>query len=202
MITCKCIQKFRERTGKIYGYRLIDINGQTQDATPGDLKRAIANKNITVLNLTLTSDDRLVDKNPEKQLQNKKIMPNNVIRPMNNKEKFIDYITKVVEGLTKRIGTGDIQIEPDECTDDYLMGTIYNLCYDKNDDTYVITFGISDESEPEVYAIFQKDCMNTPEFEDSMPLKKPIESKENLVIIKEFFDTVAKKVEEWQSNNN
>ena len=31
MIQAKCIEKFRDNTGKIYGYRLQDINGQIQD---------------------------------------------------------------------------------------------------------------------------------------------------------------------------
>lgn len=102
MITCKCIKKFRDNTGKIYGYRIIDINGETQDVTPGDLKKAIYNKQVNVVNLTLTKDGRLVDKNPEKQLKNKKIMPNNVIRPIHNKEKFIDDSErKVIEQLLK-----------------------------------------------------------------------------------------------------
>lgn len=29
MIQAKCIEKFRDKQGKIYGYRLVDINGQT-----------------------------------------------------------------------------------------------------------------------------------------------------------------------------
>ena len=54
MIQAKCIQKFRDDKGKIYGYRLVDLNGQTQDVTPDNLKRAIHNKQINVVNLTLT----------------------------------------------------------------------------------------------------------------------------------------------------
>lgn len=72
MIQAKCIQKFRDKTGKIYGYRLIDLNGQTQDLTSDNLKAAIRNKQINVVNLTLTSDNRLVD-TTEKQVQSKPI---------------------------------------------------------------------------------------------------------------------------------
>lgn len=70
MIQAKCIQKFRDNTGKIYGYRLQDLNGKTQDVQPDNLKAAIRNKQIHIVNLTLTSDNRLVD-TTEKQLQAK-----------------------------------------------------------------------------------------------------------------------------------
>ena len=70
MIQAKCIQKLRDNKGKIYGYRLIDINGKTQDVEPENLKKAIRNNQIHIVNLTLTSDNRLVD-TTEKQLQTK-----------------------------------------------------------------------------------------------------------------------------------
>lgn len=70
MIQAKCIQKFRDKQNKIYGYRLQDINGQVQDVTPENLKVAIKNNQIHVVNLTLTADNRLVD-TTEKQLQAK-----------------------------------------------------------------------------------------------------------------------------------
>lgn len=74
MIQAKCIQKFRDKNGKIYGYRLIDINEAIQDVTSENLKRAIDKKEINVVNLTLTADGRLVDCKPKKQLVNKKIL--------------------------------------------------------------------------------------------------------------------------------
>lgn len=74
MIQAKCIQKFRDKNGKIYGYRLIDINETIQDVTSENLKRAIDKKEINVVNLTLTADGRLVDCKPKKQLVNKKIL--------------------------------------------------------------------------------------------------------------------------------
>jgi len=66
MIQAKCIQKFRDKNNHIYGYRLQDLNGQTQDVKPENLKQAILNKEINVINLTLTSDMRLVDKSEDK----------------------------------------------------------------------------------------------------------------------------------------
>ena len=76
MIQVKCIQKFRDDKGRIYGYRLIDLCGKTQDITPENLKAAISNKLITVVNLTLTTDGRLIS-TKEKGIQNCKNNNNN-----------------------------------------------------------------------------------------------------------------------------
>lgn len=72
MIQAKCIEKFRDKQGRIYGYRLIDLNGKTQDVTPDNLKNAIKTGKINIVNLTLTSDNRLIDKET-KQLQSKEL---------------------------------------------------------------------------------------------------------------------------------
>lgn len=64
--------KFRDKTGKIMGYRLVDLKGQKQNIKPEILKAAIKNGQISVVNLTLTSDNRLIDTS-DKQYQQKKI---------------------------------------------------------------------------------------------------------------------------------
>lgn len=71
-IQVKCIQKFKDKTGKIIGYRLIDLNGVTQDVKAENLKAAISAGKVNVVNLTLTSDGRLVG-TKEKGLQNKSL---------------------------------------------------------------------------------------------------------------------------------
>lgn len=80
MISVKCIQKFRDKNNHIYGYRLQDINGKTQDVKPENLKQAIRCNQIHVINLVLTSDNRLVDSS-EKQLQNNKILGSKPTKP-------------------------------------------------------------------------------------------------------------------------
>lgn len=65
MITCKCVSKFRDRNSKIIGYKLLDLNGKTQDIRSENLKGAIKRGEVNVVNLTLTSDNRLVDKQLE-----------------------------------------------------------------------------------------------------------------------------------------
>ena len=60
MIKATCIQKFK-KNNKIYGYRLQDSQGNIKDVYADQLKNAIRNQQIQVINLTLTSDNRLVD---------------------------------------------------------------------------------------------------------------------------------------------
>lgn len=95
MIQAKCIQKFRDNTGKIYGYRLQDLNGKTQDVQPDNLKAAIRNKQIHIVNLTLTSDNRLVD-TTEKQLQ-AKVLGKAPVEP--GKERNTDRYSDVAKAL-------------------------------------------------------------------------------------------------------
>lgn len=100
MITCKCIQKFRDKNNVIYGYRLVDSNGNTRDIVPDQLKQAIKNKQVYVNNLTLTADNRLIDKSID-QPQNKKVLSKEteVTKPVatgdkTNKDKSIIHVTK------------------------------------------------------------------------------------------------------------
>ena len=65
MIQAKCIQKFRDKNNNIYGYRLQDQNGACIDVRREQLKQAIKSKQINIINLTLTSDNRLVDTTPK-----------------------------------------------------------------------------------------------------------------------------------------
>lgn len=56
------ISKFRDKNGKIIGYTIQSDRGEIKEVKSEDLKKAIITKKIEVLNLTLTSDGRLVDK--------------------------------------------------------------------------------------------------------------------------------------------
>lgn len=71
MISTKCTMKFRDETGKIMGYRLVDLKGQKQNIKPEILKAAIKNGQISVVNLTLTSDNRLIDTSDKRYLRKK-----------------------------------------------------------------------------------------------------------------------------------
>ena len=100
MIQAKCIQKFRDDKGKIYGYRLIDLNGQTQDVQSDNLKLAIKNKKVHVVNLKLTSDNRLVD-TTEKQLQTKVLGKAPVLQVVQNASKYSELAKNFVASDTR-----------------------------------------------------------------------------------------------------
>lgn len=73
MIQVKCIEKLRGRRNNIYGYRIVDSSGQIRDIGAERLKEYIMEGKINVVNLKLTSNNRLVDCN-EKQLINTDIL--------------------------------------------------------------------------------------------------------------------------------
>ena len=62
MLKVKCVQKFRDKNNVIIGYRIIDQNGNTKDVSSESLKQVIQQGRLEVINLTLTSDNRLIDK--------------------------------------------------------------------------------------------------------------------------------------------
>lgn len=62
MIQAKCIQKCKDKNGKICEYYIKDINGITKIYKPLDLKNLIRSNLINVINLRLTSDGRLINK--------------------------------------------------------------------------------------------------------------------------------------------
>ena len=99
MIYVKCIDKFRDGNGKIFGYRLIDLNGVTQDVMADNLKNAIHNKEVNVVNLTLTSDGRLID-TIEKSLKNEKILGK---PPVMEKAKDLGNWSKAYRALQQKL---------------------------------------------------------------------------------------------------
>ena len=61
MIVCQCLYKERDKNGKIVRYVLQDMCRHTCIMEPAEVKSGIVNKQLDVLNLTLTTDNRLVD---------------------------------------------------------------------------------------------------------------------------------------------
>ena len=75
MIQALCLHKFRNKNNQIIGYRVQDKNGSTMDVKAEYLKQAIKNNQIDVLNLTLTSDNKLIDKEYKTQKPQKPQKP-------------------------------------------------------------------------------------------------------------------------------
>ena len=62
MLLCKCIGKFRDDTGKLIGYRLVDIDGTIVDIPSTELKELMLHDQIEVSNLTYTVNNRIREK--------------------------------------------------------------------------------------------------------------------------------------------
>lgn len=61
MIYAKCTAKFKDSKGN-YVYRLVDFEGNLQNFRAKDLRQSVKENKIHVINLSLTSDDRLIEK--------------------------------------------------------------------------------------------------------------------------------------------
>lgn len=61
MITVTCTEKLRDKNNRIVGYELQDCNGKKMRFTSEQVKQAIFLQQLTVKNLKLTSDGRLID---------------------------------------------------------------------------------------------------------------------------------------------
>jgi len=79
MFQATCIQKFK-KNNKIYGYRLQDSQGNIKDVLSDQLKQAIKSGQITITNLVLTSDNRLIESKAESKAESKE--KNIVYKPL------------------------------------------------------------------------------------------------------------------------
>lgn len=61
MITVTCTKKLRDKNGRIVGYELKDCNGNKMKFSSEQVKQAVFLQQITIKNLKLTSDGRLID---------------------------------------------------------------------------------------------------------------------------------------------
>ena len=61
MITVTCTEKFRDKNNRIVGYELEDCNGIRLRFSSKQVKQAVFLQQITITNLKLTSDGRLID---------------------------------------------------------------------------------------------------------------------------------------------
>lgn len=89
MITC--IYKHRDNNNNITAYRLIDDYGNVRDVDSEALKQVMIVNKLVVDNLTLTSDNRLVDKSNETKTISKKDKIEK-FKMFNSKQKLTDMI--------------------------------------------------------------------------------------------------------------
>ena len=210
MIQAKCTQKFRDKRNHIYGYRLIDLNGQTQDVKAEALKHAIASGKIHIINLTLTKDGRLVD-TTEKQLQSKSLgtAPQ---APVDKEEVFFDKVGEVIKRFCTTVGgcaCGFEELDGEEGVDrvQQIAGVYYPDNYPGNPEDrehcYGVTFGIEYNSETQiVFMDWQGDNgMAREEFGEEAQLVKPLYSDKNIEIIHKTMNKFIERVQKWIYND-
>ena len=62
MIVAKCIESNRDRNGKLTSYTLKDLEGNYKTVNPQQLKDAIKEEKIVVVNMEITRSGRLQEK--------------------------------------------------------------------------------------------------------------------------------------------
>lgn len=128
----KCIRKIRDAKGKITGYTIQNLTGETRTVDKDKLKEAVRNKQIDIVNMTLTSDNRLIDKNVKvvsdigsitlssndrraveeiKQLCKTMSLPFDVSKIKRDVESGVPAITYSVSDMTFGVDTVDIYIK-------------------------------------------------------------------------------------------
>lgn len=207
MIYCECIHKFRDKNGVIYGYTLKDTQGNTQNVVPEQLKSAIKSGKVSVNNLKLTTDNRLVDSNAN-HLKDNKLFTKDVVTPMSKDDKFLDWFNTTVDNLMDKMGCGYI---PDSDDPKSQYGLIYSIrgitdfddvpfaasiTLDANEEVPHIRIGIDriDEDTMEDEGI-EADITgrNSPNpLSESSDLTYPLYSAENMDTIKRVFNEFYK----------
>lgn len=106
---------------------MVDINGEQRDVTPDDLKIAIIRNQVQVVNLKLTSNNRLIDKDVDKQLTDNTIMPNKVVRPNNIKDRSDHFyrmeniMSKLAHSLINCLSTAGYRVITNLSDDETLL---------------------------------------------------------------------------------
>lgn len=208
MLQVKCIQKFRDKTNKIYGYRLIDLDGKTQDVTSENLKKAIGDKQVEVVNLKLTSDNRLVDK-VESVIKDRQILGNAPIKTSDSKDRLEEGMYKMLDkpqsDFIDIVGSGDKFCGSDFYIEDgkaVYITQLLGVYYDEKSEMYGCTLGIEGgKNGGEAYIMFQgNDAMGEEIITDSVYLTPPLISDVNSNEINNMFISFAKKVKKWISS--
>lgn len=122
MVELKCIEKLRDKHGKIYKYKLIDSLGQSLDITADELKKAIKNEQLRVTNLALTKDNRLVDKKLRQSKEEKE-------GTSSYHTKSYIITSKIVEHISDNCGYNLEEISP--------LGTVARLVRNDKISTYI-----------------------------------------------------------------
>lgn len=76
MVQAKCVEKIRNNSGKIVGYIIEDFNNKRLNIRAEQLKQLIFTRQLNIVNLTLTSDGRLIDKSINSDIDDIEVLYN------------------------------------------------------------------------------------------------------------------------------
>lgn len=189
MIEAKCIMKIKDKQGNIQVYRLVDVNGVENDISSLELKKAIANGQIHVSNLKLTSNNRLIDTG------------NGVNKAKKTEDKFFDAIAKIEKDFTKQVGG-----KSGECVE---RNTSHGVSYkDIITNAYgsygVIVYIHFPDCEPSGTVEFVLACNNgfgNAEFTAVREVYAPLYSDRNIENIQSICNSFTQRVNGWIQEN-
>lgn len=108
-ITVTCINKVRDKNNKILGYVLMDDWSAIKEVSSEDLKFYIKSGHLVVRNLTLTKDNRLVEKALQDTSEDMRILDLNGYKPDNDINKIesikTEYILDVEQVKKSKVDT-------------------------------------------------------------------------------------------------
>ena len=116
----RCIEKVRDKNNRIIGYILLDQSGNKLKIKSDALKNAIKNNKIEVLNLTLTSDNRLIASKEKSDPNTISIILNRAISLGMNPKQFKAGCKHDCYILSKE--DKHILVIPDDVTEFYEVG--------------------------------------------------------------------------------
>lgn len=79
MIWCKCINKIRDKNGIITDYEIASISGERRIVSKDQLKTAMINNQVALVNLKLSKDGKMTNRSIEEEAElTKKLTTNNL----------------------------------------------------------------------------------------------------------------------------
>ena len=95
MLVAKCIEKIRDKNGKIIKYRLQDKTGSQTELEAKLVKKFILESQMDIVNLQVTSDGRLVDKSEDNSKYNSPEEKEQYLNSIANKA--IEFIVPILK---------------------------------------------------------------------------------------------------------
>lgn len=179
-----CTSKGRDDKGNINVYRLRRISDDTYvNVTPNQLKEAIRSGAVVVLNLTLTSDNRLISKKEETSLK------------LSNAESFKKFILSELESLAKVCGSNKKpEVEVEELISNVhceLGCCVPNMMHYRNKDySFHINIGMDRSEYYSAYFMVESIDDDEPVIEKAISLANPLYSNRNISKIRKAMEIV------------